>query len=121
VVFAGRGLSTTSQRGASQEIPTDRVFEPVTKWSIRIDRAELVPEVLHQAFTKARGGRPGPVYIDIPRDVLGEQVSFTYRPAGAPSRPQGDPAEVAELVDRLLAAERPILIAGGGTTMAGAH
>jgi thiamine pyrophosphate-dependent acetolactate synthase large subunit-like protein len=46
--------------------PTDRVFEPVTKWAIRIDRAELVPEVLHQAVAKAGGGRPGPVYSSRP-------------------------------------------------------
>ncbi len=121
VVFAGRGLSTTAHRGASQEVPTDRVFEPVTKWSVRIDRASLIPEVLHQAFAKARGGRPGPVYIDVPRDVLGEHVEFAYRPAGAPSRPLADPEEVRELVDLLLGAARPILVAGGGTTMSGAH
>lgn len=121
IVLAGRGLTTTAQRGASQEIATERVFEPVTKWSVRVDRASLVPEVLHQAFAKARGGRPGPVYIDLPRDVLGEHVESTYRIAGAPSRPQADPAEVRALVDALLGAERPILIAGGGTAMSGAH
>jgi acetolactate synthase-1/2/3 large subunit len=62
VIFAGRGLTTTAQRGAGQELPTDRVFEPVTKWAIRIDRAELVPEVLHQAVAKDRVGlgRHGP-------------------------------------------------------------
>jgi acetolactate synthase-1/2/3 large subunit len=121
ILLAGRGLTTTAQRGASQEVPTDRVFAPVTKWSVRVDRAELVPEVMHQAFAVARGGRPGPVYIDLPRDVLGETVEFTYLPVGAPARPPADPAQVHELVDRLTAAERPILIAGGGTTMAGAH
>jgi acetolactate synthase I/II/III large subunit len=121
ILLAGRGLTTTAQRGASQEVPTDRVFAPVTKWSVRVDRAELVPEVMRQAFAVARGGRPGPVYIDLPRDVLGETIEFTYLPVGAPARPPADSAQVHELVDRLTAAERPILIAGGGTTMAGAH
>ena len=121
ILLAGRGLTTTAQRGASQEVPTDRVFAPVTKWSVRVDRAELVTEVMRQAFAVSRGGRPGPVYIDLPRDVLGETVEFTYLPVGAPARPPADPAQVHELVDRLMAAERPILIAGGGTTMAGAH
>ena len=121
ILLAGRGLTTTAQRGASQEVPTDRVFAPVTKWSVRVDRAEVVPEVMRQAFAVSRGGRPGPVYIDLPRDVLGETVEFTYLPVGAPARPPADPAQVHELVDRLMAAERPILIAGGGTTMAGAH
>jgi len=121
ILLAGRGLTTTAQRGASQEVPTDRVFAPVTKWSVRVDRAELVPEVMRQAFAVSRGGRPGPVYIDLPRDVLGETVEFTYLPVGAPARLPADPAQVHELVDRLTAAERPILIAGGGTTMAGAH
>jgi acetolactate synthase I/II/III large subunit len=121
VILAGRGLTTTAQRGASQEVATDRVFAPVTKWSLRIDRAELVPEVLRQAFAVARGGRPGPVYLDVPRDVLGEEVELSYVPVGSPSRPQGDPAQVGELVDRLLAAQRPLLIAGGGTAMSGAN
>jgi acetolactate synthase-1/2/3 large subunit len=61
------------------------------------------------------------VYVDLPRDVLGEEVALAYEPAGPPSRPQGDPEQVRALVDRLLAAERPLLIAGGGTTMSGAN
>ena len=121
VVLAGRGSTATAQRGASQEVPTDRIFAPVTKWSVRVDRADLVLEVLHQAFATARGGRPGPVLVDLPRDIVdAELAAAVYVASGAPSRPGADEARVAAAAAALARAERPLLIAGGGVVMAGA-
>jgi acetolactate synthase I/II/III large subunit len=121
IVLSGRGMTATAHRGASQEVPTERVFAPVTKWSVRVDRADLVPDVLRQAFAIARGGRPGPVFVDLPRDLLGEEISFgSYLPVGPPDRVAAEPGKVRLLVDRLLGAERPIIVAGGGTNMSGA-
>jgi acetolactate synthase-1/2/3 large subunit len=121
ICLTGRGMTTTAHRGASQEVPTERVFAPVTKWSVRVDRAELVPDVLRQAFAVARGGRPGPVLVDLPRDLLGQEIAFgPYIPVGAAPSVLADPARVEALVDRLLGAQRPILIAGGGAIMSGA-
>ena len=54
VVLAGRGATSTAHRGAAQEVATDRVFAPVTKWSVRVDRADLIVDVLRQAFAIAR-------------------------------------------------------------------
>ena len=121
VVIAGRGSTATVHRGASQEIPTDRIFAPVTKWSVRVDRPDLVLEVLHQAFATARAGRPGPVLVDIPRDIVDAEIaSAAYVPSGAPARHAADEADVAAAAAALAAAERPLLIAGGGTVMSGA-
>ena len=59
------------------------VFRPVTKWAERVDRADLIPDALHEAFAVARNGKPGPVYLDLPRDILLEKIKFThYVPAG---------------------------------------
>jgi len=121
VVFAGRGATTTSQKGASQEIATDRIFEPITKWSIRIDRADMISDIARRAFTIARGGKPGPVYVDLPRDLLPQEVEFgEYTPAPTRSAIAGDPDLVRFATEALLSAERPILVAGGGAVMSGA-
>jgi acetolactate synthase-1/2/3 large subunit len=121
VILSGRGSTATTHRGASQEVATDRIFEPITKWAVRVDRADLVADVVRQAFTIARGGRPGPVLIDLPRDVLDTETEpRRYRPAGAPSRPAGDPRRIAEAAARLSGAECPLILAGGGVIAAGA-
>jgi acetolactate synthase I/II/III large subunit len=121
VVFAARGATNTSQKGASQEVATEKIFAPITKWSIRVDRTDMIPEIVRRAFTIARGGKPGPVYIDLPRDLLPQEVEFNdYRPVATRSAIGGDPALVQSAAEALLAAKRPILVAGGGAVMSGA-
>lgn len=71
--------------------------------------------MLRNAFALARSGRPGPVYIDMPADILGQLIDEPdYRPAVQPTPPRADPALVRQVAARLAAAERPILVAGGG-------
>jgi acetolactate synthase-1/2/3 large subunit len=121
VAVCGRGPTATAHRGASQELATDRVVAPVTKWSVRVDRADLLVDVLRQAFTIARSGKPGPVLVEIPWDLVGEEVGWdSYLPAGAPSRPAGDAQRVAAAAELLGGARRPIIVAGGGTVASGA-
>jgi acetolactate synthase-1/2/3 large subunit len=121
IILAGRGATGTVYRGASQEIATDRMFAPVTKWSVRVDQAGLLVEALRQAFTIARGGKPGPVLIDIPRDLLGQPVALpSYQPAGPPARAAADPLRIKAAADALLGAARPVIVAGGGTVASGA-
>src|ERR671931_2560736 len=59
---------------AFQEIDQLAVFKPVTKWAERVYDARRIPDVLASAFRQATSGRPGPVYIDMPGDILGEKV-----------------------------------------------
>ena len=69
---------------AFQEIDQLAVFKPVTKWAERIYDAKRIPDVVATAFRQATSGRPGPVYIDMPGDVLGEKIEedkVTYPPA----------------------------------------
>lgn len=91
VVIAGRGATANAHRGAAQEVATDRIFAPITKWSVRVDRADLIVGVLRQAFAIARSGKPGPVLVDIPRDLVDADVPLTpYIPVGAPPRSAAD-------------------------------
>ena len=119
LVLAGRGATATAQRGASQEVATEQIFAPVTKWSVRVDRPDLAADVLRRAFAIARSGRPGPVYVDLPRDVLDAEVERRpYLPVGPPARPAPEPAAVAAAADALAGARSPLLIAGGGVLAA---
>jgi acetolactate synthase I/II/III large subunit len=121
VIIAGRGATTTTHKGASQEIPTDVLFAPITKWAVRVDRADLIVDVLRQAFAIARSGKPGPVLVDIPRDLLTQTVTFdNYIPVGPAPRIAPDPSVVSRALLELTKAKRPILVAGGGTIASGA-
>jgi acetolactate synthase-1/2/3 large subunit len=122
IILAGRGATTTTHKGASQEIAQEQLFRPITKWAVRIDRGDLVTDVLRRAFTVARSGKPGPVLLDLPRDILAQPVppAPPYRPVGRspPTRASADAIEAA--AGLLRRAERPLLVAGGGVIASGA-
>jgi acetolactate synthase-1/2/3 large subunit len=116
VILAGRGATGTTYRGASQEVDTDQLFRPITKWADRIDRADLIPDALHEAFAVARNGKPGPVYLDLPRDILAEKIKFgRYVPVGPRARPRGEPERIRAAAALLSDATNPLIVAGGGT------
>jgi thiamine pyrophosphate-dependent acetolactate synthase large subunit-like protein len=122
------GSSPVSQlgRGAFQEMDQVALFKPITKWSERCLDPKRVPELVSTAFREALGGRPGPVYLDMPGDVLYKQVeeAEVYYPdperSLARSRPVGDPEAVREAIRLLQRAERPVLISGSGILWSGA-
>jgi acetolactate synthase-1/2/3 large subunit len=103
---------------AFQEIDQLAVFKPVTKWAERIYDARRIPEIVAHAFKQAMTGRPGPVYLDVPGDVLGEKVDEEKVNQGeawrALPRPRGDEGAVKEAIALLARAERPILLGGSG-------
>jgi acetolactate synthase-1/2/3 large subunit len=103
---------------AFQEIDQLAVFKPITKWAERIYDAKRIPDVVATAFRQATSGRPGPVYVDMPGDVLGEKIeeeSLRYAPAWKPApRTLGDPDAVKEAIALLARAERPVVLAGSG-------
>src|SRR5215510_7617743 len=103
---------------AFQEIDQLAVFKPVTKWAERIYDAKRIPDVVASAFRQATSGRPGPVYIDLPGDVLGEKVednAVKYPAAWKPApRTLGDSGAIKEAIALLARAQRPIIVAGSG-------
>jgi thiamine pyrophosphate-dependent acetolactate synthase large subunit-like protein len=103
---------------AFQEIDQLAVFKPVTKWAERIYDAKRIPDVVATAFRQATSGRPGPVYIDMPGDVLGEKIEEDAVKYAAPWKPAprtlGDPAAIKEAIALLAKAERPVVLAGSG-------
>jgi acetolactate synthase-1/2/3 large subunit len=114
VVFVGQVGNDMVEREAFQEIDYRRMYGPLAKWVAQIDRAERIPEYVSHAFHCATAGRPGPVLLALPEDMLFSQAAVAdaphYRtPCAAPA------AEDMEELGRLLAgASRPLLIVGGG-------
>jgi thiamine pyrophosphate-dependent acetolactate synthase large subunit-like protein len=103
---------------AFQEMDQVAVMRPITKWAERVLDARRIPEFVATAFRQAISGRPGPVYLDLPGDVLGEEVddsTVTFPPRWRPvPRAQGDPGAVREAVALLASAERPLIFGGSG-------
>ncbi len=119
------GSAALHQRGRMtfQEADSVAMMQPITKWAIQADSAARIPELIAMGFHKALSGRPGPVYIDLPLDVLREEVEdIDVRRAISstpPARPQGDQLLIEQAAELLLNAERPLLIVGKGVRWAG--
>ncbi len=98
---------------------------PITKWAHRVTHTERIPELTAQALRVATSGRPGPVFLELPIDVLFARVEEARAPLPARIRPDGAPAPAAAQVERALdlleAAERPAILAGGGAFFSGAE
>jgi acetolactate synthase I/II/III large subunit len=125
VVLVGGIALDHYQKDAFQEFDLVSMFRPVTKLAVLINKSERIPELLRAALRTAMSGRPGPVFVEIPRDVLSGKLPASpalapesYRVTHAPP-PHAD--AVREAVRRLRRAERPLLLVGGGATRAGAN
>src|SRR5216684_8572757 len=90
-------------------------YQRVTKWCEQVTVADAVPDAMRRAFTQVRNGRPRPVLVEIPTDVMAEEVPepLTYAPVPR-ARSGPDPQAVASVAERLVRAERPVIYAGQG-------
>lgn len=128
VVISGSAAATGSAggRGIFQEMDQVSIFRPVTKWADRVLSPQRIPDMVATAFRQAVSGRPGPVYLDLPGDVLYQMVDESLvryvDPATslAPERPQGASDAVRKAMEILGAAHRPIVLSGNGTLWADA-
>ncbi len=101
-------------REAFQEMDFFGFFKPISKRVERIDDASRIPEYIARAFATAMNGRPGPVVLILPEDMLIEQVTLQPLPRVEPVQAWSDPGALRSLREMLLKSERPIVIAGGG-------
>ena len=121
LLFVGQVGADMRGREAFQEIDYRAVFGTMAKWAVEIDDADRIPEILARAWTTATAGRPGPVVIALPEDML--TAATDAAPLTGPARiaePAPSPETVGETLALLGAARRPlILIAGANWTEAG--
>ena len=124
VVLTGQVATHLIGSDAFQEADTVGITRPCTKHNYLVKRIEDLPHVLHEAFHIATSGRPGPVVVDIPKDIqfaMGAYVgpkqarhAHNYRP-----RTEGDHAKIIEAVELIAGAKRPIFYTGGGIINSG--
>jgi thiamine pyrophosphate-dependent acetolactate synthase large subunit-like protein len=125
-VVALGGASAVSQTGmgAFQEMDQVGMFKPITKYAERVIDVRRIPEIINKAFRVATGGQPGPVYVDLPGDVLynrveESEVMFPNRPHSIP-RVAADPNLIKQAIAMLKQAQRPIILTGSGVFWSGA-
>ncbi|WP_137109292.1 thiamine pyrophosphate-dependent enzyme [Rhodobacter sp. SY28-1] len=114
IVFVGQVGTDMRGREAFQEIDYRAVFGTMAKWAVEIDDADRLPEILSRAWITATTGRPGPVVIALPEDMLSGPA--TALPLTGPARitePAPEPAALAEALALLAGAERPAILLGG--------
>lgn len=100
---------------------TLRIFRDATKWSVRVERVEAIPDIFARAFQTARSGRPGPVHVELPRETNTSRHLISSRPATVPpyrrlpANPRDPTAdEVSRVAERVVRARRPVIAAGKG-------
>lgn len=114
ILFIGQVARGMRGREAWQEVDYPQMFGGMAKWVVEIDRAERIPELVSRAFHVATSGRPGPVVISLPEDMLAEIATTPdaqpyHRTSAFPA-----PHDMTRLRDMLEAAENPLVIVGGG-------
>ena len=114
LLFVGQVARNFRHREAFQEISVPAMFGSVAKWAVEIDDAARIPELVSRAIRTATQGRPGPVVIGLPEDMLTERAEVEDAPAVKPAETWPGLADMAELQKLLWAAKRPILLVGGG-------
>jgi acetolactate synthase-1/2/3 large subunit len=113
ILFVGQIARGMREREAFQELDYRAVFASMTKWATEIDDPLRIPELISRAFHVATGGRPGPVVIALPEDMLVERICVPDAPAFEPVETWPGGGDLSRLQKLLWAPERPMLLLGG--------
>ena len=114
ILFIGQVERAMLGRGAFQEMDYRAFFGSTVKWATEVEDAARMPEIIQRAFHVAMQGRPGPVVIALPEDVLTDLASVADAPRAEATAIWPGQTQMAELQKMLWAAERPVVILGGG-------
>ncbi len=118
-------VRSQADRNAFQELDHIALFQSCTKWVRRVTEASRVVDYLDMAFANAAGGRPGPVALILPADLLLEEIPVPERRTSnlglfPLDRTVADPSRIEEAVELLATAKRPLIVAGGGVHLSDA-
>ena len=113
ILFIGDVARSDRDREGFQEIDFPAFFGPIAKWAARIEDARRIPEYVARAWRVATAGRPGPVVLALPEDMLRDCVETADRPAIAPLAEAPDPGAIQALFELLKDCAAPVAIVGG--------
>jgi acetolactate synthase I/II/III large subunit len=114
ILLVGQVPRAHRGREAFQELDYSRLFGEIAKWVVEVEDAAAFPEVAARAFHVSTSGRPGPVVVALPEDVLSEEADVADSAPYRPARPVPAPADVERVHELLAGAKRPLVIVGGG-------
>src|SRR5476651_58499 len=114
ILFIGQVARDQVEREAFQEIDYRRMFGQMAKWVVEVDDAARLPELLSQAFHRATNGRPGPVVVALPEDMLTDLVNVADAGPAQAIEPAASPASLEQLQSLIGQARRPLVVLGGG-------
>ncbi len=114
VILIGQVARDQEYREAFQEVDYRQFYGALCKWVGQIESADRVPEMVSKAFHHAMSGRPGPVALALPEDMLRDLTDTGDADPFKTVRPGVDPADIAAMQEMLSSAERPLMIVGGG-------
>ncbi|MBI4831108.1 MAG: hypothetical protein HY801_06050 [Candidatus Lindowbacteria bacterium] len=118
VIIGGQAPLFQFEKGGLQEMDHVDLLKPITKWAKRVHETRRIPEYIGAAFRHATAGRPGPVFLEIPLDMLimseNEESVFFPVDSRAKAKIHGDDVLVAHAVEMLKASQRPVIMAGSG-------
>ena len=113
ILLVGQVASDQEEREAFQEVDYRRMFGPLAKWVAQIDRADRIPEYVARAFSTACAGRPGPVVLALPEDMLASETDAADAEPFHVVQPHPSPVQIDVVRRALGRAERPFVLAGG--------
>jgi len=113
IMFVGQVETSVREREAFQELDYRAVFGSMTKWVVEVDHANRITEFVSRAFYTASSGRPGPVVVALPKDVLSERTSVANAPAFEPVETSPGEEEMTKLSELLAESKNPLFVLGG--------
>ncbi len=113
ILLVGQVAREMAEREAFQEIDYRKMFAPVAKWVVQIEQAQRIPELMARAFHVATSGRPGPVVVSLPEDMLTDRVSVPDASPYEAVQARASAGDMARMSALIASAERPLMILGG--------
>jgi len=114
IVLIGQVDQDISLRDAFEEMDLVSVFKPFTKWSVEIQKAERIPELVQRAVRTSISGRPRPVMISVPMNLQKADIEEVFWPKTNLPRPRANMRDIEGIINLIIRLNRPVILAGGG-------
>jgi acetolactate synthase-1/2/3 large subunit len=114
IVLIGQVDQDISLRDAFEEMDLVCVFKPFTKWSVEIQKAERIPELVQRAVRTSISGRPRPVMISVPMNLQKADIEEVFWPKTNLPRPRANIRDIEGIINLIIRSNRPVILAGGG-------
>jgi len=114
IVLIGQVDQDISLRDAFEEMDLVSVFKPFTKWSVEIQKAERIPELVQRAVRTSISGRPRPVMISVPMNLQKADIEEVFWPKTNLPRPRANIRDIEGIINLIIRSNRPVILAGGG-------